>query len=297
MFVRGSGSLKKNTQNFKTNKQREVRPDWSFERLRRAPARRASPSLRGPRSLQSWRAPSWGPAKGGVWECIGLAGTGDSRAARMWECIGLAGSGDSRAAGLPCRAIERPLRYPRSAPLPRRPVPDALARAVTAASTVFQGVDAQCRIRPAAMGRLTSTTSTWGSASAASRATSLARAVVMLHPSSHLHTSCAGFAGARRVWAGRSVCHVRAMRAARIVVGVVGGPGEVRQLLHALGRASMCAPQLKCLHHMLPMQGCQGRQWEAHNRLLSGWGSGAALAHLFCLLPRSGQDFQVRTQL
>ena len=45
------------------------------------------------------------------------------------------------------------------------------------------------------------------------------------------------------------------------------------------------------------MQGCQGRQWEAHNRLLSGWGSGAALAHLFCLLPRSGQDCQVRTQL
>ena len=45
------------------------------------------------------------------------------------------------------------------------------------------------------------------------------------------------------------------------------------------------------------MQGCQGRQWEAHNRCLSGWGSGAALAHLFCLLPRSGQDCQVRTQL
>jgi len=40
-------------------------------------------------------------------------------------------------------------------------------------------------------------------------------------------------------------------------VGVVGGPGEVRQL-HALGQASMCAPQLKCLHHMLPCRDARG---------------------------------------
>ena len=165
-----------------------------------------------------------------------------------------------RARGL-CRVRAHPvgartLRYSRSAPLPR-PCPDALARALTAALSLFQGVDAQCRIRPAAMGRLTSSTSTWASASAASRATSLARAAVMLHPSSHFAHILRLVRG-REESVGRQELAPYQSNAGRTQwVGVVGGPGEVRQL-HALGQASMCAPQLKCLHHMLPCRDARG---------------------------------------